>query len=213
MALAKILLADDHVVVAQGLRGVLESDFEIVGIARDGVELVEEALRTKPDAIVVDVAMPLLNGLDAMRKLVKSGFKSKYVFLTANPDVPLATQVMREGASAYVLKTSAGDELVTAVRQALNGGTYVSSFIADDVMQNLLAQKRRPPKTDSVLTQREREVLQLLAEGKSVKEAGAVLEISPRTVEFHKYNVMQKIGVHTTAELARYALKLGLVAE
>jgi DNA-binding NarL/FixJ family response regulator len=206
-----IVLADDHAIVVDGLRRILEPDYDLVATAANGRDLVEQVLRHKPAVVVVDISMPELNGLDAMRQALREGYAGKFVFLTGNLDVGLATQAFRIGASGYVLKQSAGEELVMAIRAALNGQTYITPRIANEVLQNLMS--GGGTEAGPQLTQREREVLQLLAEGKTLKEAAGVLGVSPRTVEFHRNNISEKTGLKTMAELARYAARCGLVQE
>lgn len=209
----RIVLADDHEIVLDGLRRILELEFEIVGTAADGRELIGEIERLKPEAAVVDISMPLLNGLDALRQCKSGSLRTRFVFLTASPDVALATQAFRLGASGYVLKHAAAEELVVAIREALAGRTYITPRIANEVLQNLMSAPSDTAIKGSGLTSREREVLQLLAEGKIIKEIAGILNVSPRTVEFHKNNVVAKTGLRTTAELARYAARHGLVSE
>jgi DNA-binding NarL/FixJ family response regulator len=205
----RIILADDHEIILDGLRRILGSEFEIVATAADGRELVAEIERLKPEVAVADISMPLLNGLDALRQAKRARFRTRFVFLTGSPDVALATQAFRLGASGYVLKHAAAEELVAAIREALTGNTYITPRIAKEVLQNLMS--RPGDVTGPELTGREREVLQLLAEGKIIKEIAAIMNVSPRTVEFHKNNVVAKTGLRTTAELARYAARNGLV--
>jgi DNA-binding NarL/FixJ family response regulator len=209
----RIILADDHEIILQGLRRILEPEFEIVATAADGRELVASVEKHKPEAAVADISMPLLNGIDALRQCQSSQSRTRFVFLTANPDVALATQAFRLGASGYVLKHAAAEELVVATREVLAGRTYITPRIANEVLQNLMSQPADSSKDPSGLTGREREVLQLLAEGKIIKEIATILDISPRTVEFHKSNVVAKTGLRTNAELARYAARQGLVSE
>ena len=209
----RIILADDHGIILDGLRRILEPEFEIVATAADGRELVAEIERLKPEAAVADISMPLLNGLDALRHCQSAHFRTRFVFLTASPDVILATQAFRLGASGYVLKHAAAEELVVAIREALAGRTYITPRIAHEVLQNLMSHPADSANDGSGLTSREREVLQLLAEGKIMKEIAAILNVSPRTVEFHKNNIVAKTGLRTTAELARYAVRHGLVSE
>ena len=209
----RIILADDHEIILDGLRRILEPEFEIVASARNGREMVDEIERLKPDAAVADISMPLLNGLDALRQCKSAHFRARFVFLTASPDVALATQAFRLGASGYVLKHAAADELVVAIREALAGRTYITPRIENEVLQNLMSHPADRAKDAIGLTGREREVLQLLAEGKIIKEIGAILNVSPRTVEFHKNNIVAKTGLRSTAELARYAARHGLVSE
>jgi DNA-binding NarL/FixJ family response regulator len=207
------MLADDHAIILDGLRRILEPEFEIVATAADGRDLVAEIERLKPEVAVADISMPLLNGLDALRQCKSAHSRTRFVFLTASPDVALATRAFQLGASGYVLKHAAAEELVVAIREALIGRTYITPRIANDVLQNLMSHASDPAKDESGLTSREREVLQLLAEGKIIKEIAAILNVSPRTVEFHKYNIVTKTGLHSTAELARYAARRGLVSE
>jgi DNA-binding NarL/FixJ family response regulator len=209
----RIILADDHEIILDGLRRILMPEFEIVATAADGRELVAKIERLQPEAAVADISMPLLNGLDALRQCKDAHFRARFVFLTASPDVALATQAFRLGASGYVLKQAAAEELVVAIREALAGRTYITPRIANEVLQNLMSQPAAGAKDLSGLTGREREVLQLLAEGNIIKEIAAILNVSPRTVEFHKNNVVAKTGLRTTAELARYAARHGLVSE
>lgn len=211
MTKPRILLADDHKIVVEGLRGLLEPAFELVGTAADGRQLLEMAERTQPDAVVADLSMPLLNGIDATRKLREANPAIKVIILTMHPDAVYASRALEAGASAYVLKHSAPDELVTAIRQALRGSTYVSDAVRNPALEEWLDPSRRHVKPSLELTSRQKEVLQLLAEGKSAKEIGAILDISPRTVETHKYKMMDDLGVKTTAQLVQHALKHGLV--
>jgi DNA-binding NarL/FixJ family response regulator len=208
----RIILADDHEIILDGLRRILDTEFEIVASAADGRELVAEIGRLKPEAAVADISMPLLNGLDALRQCKSAHFPTRFVFLTASLDVALATQAFRLGASGYVLKHAAAEELVVAIREVLAGHTYITPRVASEVLQNL-SQPAATAREGNGLTPREREVLQLLAEGKILKEIGAILNVSPRTVEFHKNNLVAKTGLRTTAELARYAARNGLVSE
>jgi DNA-binding NarL/FixJ family response regulator len=207
----KILLADDHKIVLEGLRGLLEEEFELAGAVTNGRDLLEEARRLAPDVIVADISMPLLNGIDAARKLREEGSTAKVVFLTMHPDLVYATKALEAGASGYVLKHSASDELVTAIRDALRGVTYVSVEMRSPALDEHLDESRRHVKATIDLTPRQREVLQLLAEGKSAKEIGAILGISARTVETHKYKMMDDLGLKTSAQLVQHAIKHGLV--
>lgn len=208
----RLLLADDHKIVLEGLRGLLESEFDLVGVAANGRELLEAARQHRPDAIVADISMPLLNGIEAARQLKEEGIPSKIIFLTMHPDVVYAARAFEAGASAYVLKHSASDELVQAIRESLRGRTYVSEMLRGPALEEFLNQSRRRVKDTIQLSQRQREVLQLLAEGKSAKEIGAILDISPRTVETHKYKMMDDLGVQTSAQLVQFAIKHGLVS-
>ncbi len=211
MSRARVVLADDHTIVLDGLRRILETHFDLVGMAHDGRELVERVRSLDPDVAVVDISMPVLNGLDGFLQCKEAKLRTRFVFLTASPDIALATQAFRLGASGYVIKQAATEELVTAMREAINGRTYITPRIANDVMQNMMSGGAASSAPE--LTMREREVLQLLAEGLSLKEAAAVLSVSPRTIEFHKNNIAEKTGLKTMAELARYAVRHGLVSD
>ena len=210
MTRPKILLADDHVLLAQALQHLLERDFDVVGTVADGRALLKQAGALRPDVVVVDIGMPLLNGLDAAEQLKALHPDIKVIFLTQNREPRFAVEAFRRNASAYLLKDSAASELTTAIREALRGRSYVSPSIARDMVDE--AANPQPAQAAlRDLSAREREVLQLLAEGKSMKEVGAVLDISPRTVEFHKYRIMELLRVKTNAELVQQAIKLGLI--
>lgn len=207
-----IVIADDHLVVAEGLRHILErAGYAIAGFARDGRELLEIAAQIQPDLIIADVAMPLLNGIDAASEIHQRHPKIKIIFLTMHSEVPYATAALGTGASGYVLKNAAGEELSAAVREVLKGGTYISKSIAEAVQR---AREIQPVNTrNSIeLTHRQLEVLQLLAEGKQVKEVAALLNLSPKTIEFHKYRIMDLLGLRTMPELTRYALTRGMLS-
>jgi DNA-binding NarL/FixJ family response regulator len=212
MKRARVLLADDHRILAEGLRTLLEPEFELVGIVEDGRTLVIRAKELRPDVIVADITMPSLNGIDAVRQLKKTDLSAKVVFLTMHQDVTYAVKAFEVGASGFVLKHSAPSELVTAIREALAGRTYVTPLIAGELMQAYRdgAGRGQDPAVD--LTPRQREVLQLFAEGRSAKEVAAILHISPRTAEFHKASILKLLGIRTTAELAQYAVRHGIIA-
>jgi len=208
----RILLADDHKIVTEGLKGLPEPEFELVGIVEDGRALLAAAEKLRPDVIVADISMPLLNGIDSVRQIKKAHDEIKVVFLTMHPDVTYAVSAFEAGASGYVLKHSAPTELVTAIRSALNGKTFVTPLLAGEFMQ--LAKERASQRDESTrLTQRQREIVQLLAEGKSAKEIATVLNISSRTVEFHKYRIMKDLGIKSAAELVHYALRHGIITK
>lgn len=208
----RIVLADDHRIVLEGLRSLLQPEFELAGTAENGLELLELVEHTHPDVIITDISMPMLNGIDAVRKLREMQVEAKIVFLTMHPDVVYATRALEAGASGYVLKHSAPDELISAIHEVLRGGTFVSTALRNPALDELLDPSRRHVKNSLELTARQREVLQLLAEGKSAKEIAGVLGISSRTVETHKYKIMDDLGVKTTAELVQHAIKHGLIA-
>lgn len=212
MKRARVLLADDHTIVAEGLASLLEDDFDLIGQVRDGRALVEAARKLRPDVIVSDISMPLLNGLDAVRQIRRAGLPSKLVILTMHADIHLATEAVRAGATGYVLKQSAGEELITAIREVLKGRTYITPLIATDVIGTLVDERNAPARRPVSLTPRQREVLQLVAEGRTMKEIAGILGISTRTAESHKYQMMAALGVATTAELVQYAIRIGVIA-
>jgi DNA-binding NarL/FixJ family response regulator len=208
----RLLLADDHDIVVEGLRRVLDQpDLEIAGVVKDGRSLLRVANEIQPDIIIADITMPLLNGIDAARQIRKTNTDVKIIFLTMHPDVTFATEALAAGATGYVLKSSAGSELVMAIREAAKGRTYVTKSIAESVKQGLSARSNSWRSPLDKLTSRQREVLQLLAEGCQVKEIAVKLHLSPRTVEFHKYRIMDELGLRTVAELSRYAARHRLV--
>jgi two-component system, NarL family, response regulator NreC len=203
-----VLLADDHVMVAQGLGRLLEQAAELVGTVNDGGQLVETARRLRPDVIVADLSMPIMNGIDAMRRLKADGVASKFIFLTIHAEPRLASEALREGASAYLLKQAAGDELLEALKAVVAGRTYLTPLITKDVLWTLAQRDSDGPRA---LTPRQRDVLRLIAEGKRMKEIAASLNLSVRTVENHKYEMMQMLGLATTADLIKFAIREGLV--
>ena len=207
----RLLLADDHLMVAEALKSLLAPEFDLVGVVEDGRALVEAATTLRPDVIVADVTMPHLNGIDALVQLRQRGDRVPVVFLTMHRDASFARRALDAGASGFVLKHSAPAELVSAIRAALEGKTYLTPQIAGEVLESM---KQRPqPDGGSLasLTPRQREILQLAAEGRSAKQIAALLAISPRTVEFHKYQMMEALGLHTNADLVHFAFKHGLV--
>lgn len=206
------MLADDHKIVLDGLRGLLAEHFDLVGAVTNGMELVEQAQKLRPDVIVADISMPLLNGIDAIGRIREGLPEARVVLLTMHPDVTYLSRALEAGAAGYVLKHSASDELITALRAALRGEVFISPELKHASVVERLDETRRVLKQTIDLTPRQRQVLQLLAEGKSAKEIGAILEISARTVETHKYKMMDDLGVKTTPELVRHAIKLGLIS-
>ena len=208
----RVLLADDHAMVVAGLSRLLEEECELVGTAEDGQALLGAAAQHKPDVIVVDISMPLLNGIEAVRQLSKRGVGAKVIFLTMHSDVSFAVEALETGAAGYLLKQSAAEELLSAIREVMKGRLYVTPLIAKDVLQAFRQGGGSTDRPSVKLTPRERQVLQLVAEGRSAKEIAGILDISTRTAEFHKYNVMEKLGLRTTAELTQYAVKHGLVS-
>lgn len=203
----KIVIADDHTLVAEACKKLLETEYDVVATVGDGRALVRIASTLRPQLIVVDVAMPLLNGLDAGQQLKQLQPSIKLVYLTMNQDADLAAEAFRRGASAYLLKTCAASELTVAVREVLKGRSYLSPSIARDTVDFLLRQGKVLVEEGERLTERQREVLQLLAEGKSMKEVASVLNLTPRTVAFHKYRIMEVLGVKSNAALVQYAVR------
>jgi len=195
---------------SQGLQSLLEDDFDLVGAVADGEALVQAARRLNPDVIVVDISMPVMNGLDAVRQLKKDGATAKIIFLTMHADDRLLAEAFRCGGSGYVLKQSAGEELITGIGKVLAGQKYVTPLIATEWAEDLTKRVRGTQKL--TLTPRQREVLQLVTEGCTMKEIATRLGISTRTAESHKYEIMEGLGVETTAELIQYAVKLGLTS-
>jgi len=208
----RVLLADDHTLVAEGLRSLLKDSFDLVGVAHDGRALLEMAAKLRPDVIVTDISMPLLNGLDAVRQIRAERPETRIIILTMHRDTHLAASAFRAGVSGYLLKVSPGEELVNAIREVANGRSYVTTLLAKDLI-NLLMDAGAAQESQSPLTPRQREVLQLIAEGRTMKEVATVLNISPRTAESHKYDIMQALSVKTTAELVQCAVRMKLVGE
>jgi DNA-binding NarL/FixJ family response regulator len=210
MKLPRAILADDHNLVAEALRELVALHFDVVATVADGHALVASAIALRPDVIVVDVAMPLLNGLEACRQLKQKIPGIKFVFLTMNEDPELAVEAMASGASGYVLKKSAAPELLQAMQSAIRGKSYVTPQIARAMQQSFI---RNPQGTShpKSLTTRQREVVQLLAEGKSMKETAYVLKVTPRTVAFHKYRIMEDLGFKTNADLIQFAIKSRII--
>jgi DNA-binding NarL/FixJ family response regulator len=205
----RILLADDHKIVLDGLRSLLEPEFMLVGAVEDGRSLVSAAQQLHPDVIVVDISLPLLNGIEAVRQIKKTDNQVKVIFLTMHPDVTYAIRAFEAGASGYVLKHSASSELLTAIQEAIRGRKYVTPMIAGELMQAYQEGVHRQVEETPQLTQRQREILQLLVEGRSSKEIAHILNISPRTVEFHKYSLVSKLNLKSVSALIQYAIKHG----
>ena len=209
MSRTRILIADDHKMFAQGLQSLLEDEFDLVGTVGDGQALVEAVKQLNPDVVLVDISMPILNGLDAVRRLREEGVPAKVIFLTMHADDRLLAEAFRCGGLGYVLKQSAGEDLIVAIKEALLGRKYVTPLIATEWAETLTRQVDQTQKVS--LTPRQREVLQLVIEGCTMKEVATRLGISTRTAESHKYEMMEALGVATTADLIQYALKLGLI--
>jgi DNA-binding NarL/FixJ family response regulator len=205
----RILLADDHVVVRQGLRALLEREkLSVVGEASDGQEAVRKVEELHPDIAVVDIAMPLLNGIDACREIVRVSPSTRAIILTMHPEDNYVLEAMRAGVRGYVLKTRASADLVQAIREVSRGNIYLSPGVSEAVVEAYLSKTDVPP---DPLSPRERQVLQLVAEGKSTKEVAALLGVSVKTAESHRTRIMSKLDIHETAGLVRYAIKRGLV--
>jgi DNA-binding NarL/FixJ family response regulator len=205
----KILLADDHAIVADGLISLLKDSYELVGAVRDGRQLVDAAKRLRPDVIVADISMPALSGLDALRQLRAEHLDVKVIFLTMHAEKELATEAVRAGASGFLLKQSAGDELLNAIDEVLHGRMYLTPAVTKDVIAGMSA----APLPARTLTPRQRDVLRLIVAGRRMKEIASELNLSTRTVESHKYEMMAALGVESTAELVRYAIQRGLVTD
>jgi DNA-binding NarL/FixJ family response regulator len=203
---ARLLIADDHQVLADAIKSVLEPEFEVLAVVTDGRSLVKSAIATRPDVVILDISMPQLNGLDAAEQIKDKLPLVKLVFLTMNSSAEVAAEAFRRGASAFVLKQSAADELLAAVRKVVRGESYLSPLIARETVTFLLnsAQGMNQGKR---ITKRQSEILQLLAEGKSMKEVAAILDLKPGTVAFHKYKMMESLGIKTNAELLEYAIR------
>lgn len=208
----KLLIADDHLIVSEGLRCMLEPEFEVLGLVSNGLELIEAALKLSPDVIVSDITMPVLNGIDAAIQLRTQSNFSKLIFLTMHRDVAYARRAMEAGAAGYLLKQSASSELNCAVREVFQGRTYVSPVIASELLDSYrndshaIAAHRKP------LTSRQRQVLQLVAEGRTAKEVARLLEISVRTAEAHKAKIMETLGFSNTTELIQYSIRNGIIS-
>lgn len=207
----RVLLADDHRLLREAFVKLLEPDCDVLGAVTDGRALLEAAAKLRPDVVVVDIAMPLLNGLDAARQLKRSMPSVKVIFLTVSEDPDLAAEAFRAGASAFLLKNSAASELLQAITDVMQGRSYVTPLATRDMVDTLL-QRPESAKGSRELSPRQREVLQLLAEGRTMKEIASILNITARTVAFHKYSMMEDLGIKTTAELVQYAIKARIVS-
>ena len=210
MGRPRILLADDHTLVVEGFRKILEPEFEIAGVVSDGRALLAVALQEKPDVIVLDIGMPLVSGIDAGRELKRLIPRTKLIVLTMNEDADIAREALRRWASAYLLKKSAGAELINAVREVLKGRTYVTPRLAQQLMDQFVRDPRLGRTKE--LTPRQREVLHLLAEGRTMKETADLLHLTPRTIAFHKYRIMEEFGLKTNSDLVRFAIRERVVS-
>ena len=209
MGKPRVLLADDHALILGAFEKLLAGECDIVGQVGDGRALVAAVETLNPDVVVLDISMPLLNGLDAGRQIKQKSRNVKLVYLTMNEDPDLAAEAFRAGASGYLLKSSAASELTAAIREVAQGRSYITPLVAEGLVEALQQAPDRKPGED--LTPRQREVLQLLAEGRSMKEVAALLNLTPRTVAFHKYQMMEQLKVKSTAELIQYAVKHHIV--
>ena len=208
MGPTRVVLADDHTLVLEAFRHLLAGEVDIVGTASDGRELIKVVKEQKPEVVVTDLSMPLLNGLDACIKLLKIMPDLKVIFLTVSDDPDMVADVMRSGAKGYLLKSSATTELLQAINTVVSGSTYITPLVTGDMLSSLLKGNKRD--LFEKLTVRQREILQLLAEGKTMKETGEILCITPRTVAFHKYRIMEILGFEHSSQLIRFAMKSGL---
>ena len=208
---ARILIADDHRLLAEACKSLLEPEFQIVGIVTDGRSLLKAAAAMKPDVIILDIAMPHLNGLDAGDQINHDMPRTALIYLTMSTEPNVAAEAFRRGASGYVLKQSASEELLIAVRKAVQGASYLSTMIAKETVTFLINQGKQQGEEERT-TPRQTKILQLLAEGKSMKEVAAELDLKPGTVAFHKYRMMENLGVKTNAELLEYALKRRMIS-
>ncbi len=212
MSKPRVLLADDHALVLEGFKKLLEEHCQVVGSVEDGRALLDAAKRLQPDIVISDISMPKLNGLDAARRLQKIVPRPRVIFVTVHADQDYVTQAFKAGASAYLLKRSAGSELLQAIDAVMNDNYYVTSLIAKDLVQAAIADTASDTGDQNRLPIRQREILQLVAEGLTLKEIASTLGLSPKTVEYHKSKLMEQLGLHTTAELTKYALAHGLTS-
>ena len=208
----RVLLADDHTLVLDGFRKLLEEHCEIVGGVEDGRALIDAAERLDPDLVIADISMPHLNGIDAARQLRKRVPKAKLIFVTMHADPAYVSEAFKAGASGYLLKRSAGSELIQAIHAVMQGHFYLTPLITKHVLESVLTGSSPPQVDRPQLTSRQRQVLQLVAEGRTVKEIAGALNVSPKTVEFHKTQIMDHLDLHTTADLTKYALSHGLIS-
>jgi DNA-binding NarL/FixJ family response regulator len=205
MAKPRVIIADDHTLLVEAFEKLLAPECDVVAKVADGRALVEAVKKLRPDVVVLDLAMPLLNGLDAARQIRQIDPSVRLVFVTMNEDPDLAAEAFRAGGAAYLLKRSAGSELLTAIREAMKRRSYVTPLVTEGMLGSLMHSGNETPSRQ--LTARQREVLQLLAEGKSMKEVASILKVTPRTVAFHKYRMMEQLKIKTNAELIQYAIR------
>jgi len=208
----RVLMADDHSLILAGLRKLVEAECDVVGTVEDGRALIEAAQTLRPDLILLDISMPFLNGLEAARQLTKLVPESKVIILTMHASPTYATEAFQAGASGYLLKRSAASELSQAIQSVLQGRQYLTPLITKDVLDSVFKPStgKRGTPASTALTPRQREVLQLVAEGRGTKEIATILSVSVKTVEFHRFRIMQQLGIHTTADLTKYAITHGI---
>lgn len=213
----KVIVADDHRLVAEGVVKILEKEYEVVAISADGRSFIDAVEEFRPDFALVDISLPLLNGLDACRHLKKSCPEVKIIILTMHSEPHFVNEALHIGVAGYVLKTSLADELLVAAKEVLKGGTYISTVVSQGLGSQPLDSSMKPPGQPKpaptvILSLRQREVLQLVAEGKADKEIASTINVTVKTIEFHKARISKELGVHTTAELTKKAIILGLIA-
>ena len=213
MKRTRILVADDHSIILAGIRNLIEQDWELAGHVEDGRSLVEAALKLRPDLIILDIGMPVLNGIDAAKQIRKAWPEAKLLFLTMHTSPIYLRLAMRAGGSGYVLKTSAAEELRPAIAKVLKGQVYVSAKFGPDIVGTLQTPSGKPSTSAADLTDRQREVLQLVAEGRSNREIAGILKVSVKTVQFHRGQIMRKLGVHSAVKLTAFAVREGLISE
>ena len=211
MRIPCVIVADDHSVVLAGIRGLLADFCEVIETVGDGRALVDAASRWRPDLIILDISMPLLNGIDAARQIKKGWPEAKLLFLSMHASPVYLREALNAGGSGYLLKSSAAEELRTAIETVLRGEIYLTPAFGREILQGLLTPSGRPPRGSVQLTDRQRQILQLIAEGRSNKEIASLLKVSVKTIEFHRSRIMTKLGVHTAAELATFAMREGIV--
>ncbi len=211
MTRPRLMMADDHTLLLEGFRLMLEPEFELVGSVEDGRSLLREAQRLRPDVILLDISMPLLNGIEAAGQLTKLLPRTRLIFVTQHSEADFVTEAFRAGAAGYLLKRAAASELLTAIREVIKGRHYISPLVARDTLDALLTPSTRKGKISERLTPRQREVLQLVVEGRSRREVAAILNISVKTVEFHKTTLMRELDLHSPSDLVRYAIEHGLI--
>jgi DNA-binding NarL/FixJ family response regulator len=210
---ARILIADDHKLIAQGCAKLLEPEFDVIGVVTDGLALIQAAAELRPHVVILDVFMPQLNGLDAGEQIKQANWATKLVYLTMDPSPDIAVEALRRGASGYVLKDCAAEELTVAVRRALCGETYLCPLITQDAIELMLRATATPAGDEKKISGRQKEILQLHAEGKAMKEIALILGVQPGTIAFHKYRIMKALGVDSNAALVQYAISHHMIAK